>query len=567
MKTKKASKVIKLIVLKEEKKKRNLKRPYVNPRQLKNFIFDNALQDWLEKYSEESPEIARTHISLHTDFKKHVHQALEKAVGDTVYLADPEGTLDPAKMNGAETLEHMKRGTVAIFNAVLIDRSSGVYDVADLLIRSDYISTAFTDAPEHALESSSCKFGPWNYVCVGISFSRNQLTADGTRMLNTNSVRYKKTRLYMQNLVLDKYQNLWCNYALMIGNGFRWKRSVGLGGGTEVSNNFLTRPALVTFDDKDNFVTATYEAGKSWLKDLSHSSSKSWSLTRPPRKELYANAKLSIYDTPWAAKIQKIAEDQDDITRLWKCTVSHRAKAHQQGVFRLSQAKRPEDIGHRSTTKTGTHIGKFLKMLSKDSSALSSCIGDLSLPADVVVLDFEYLANGKVLYRGRTADAVGYVYLACLDEKIYGMGINSLEDNERKLALDLYADLQQLIRDRPNVKICCWSEAEVDYMYKLEEKYPEAPLGSTFSEYIFDLHYQLVSNNIVLPKMYNYSLARVAQCLSLPNKTPINTNKLALQYFQDGDTAARDRLIEYNRNDCTVLRGIYDKLSKSGRTG
>jgi hypothetical protein len=541
------------------------------PKQMKNIIKDNALQDWLELYHPDRVEIQQAaklrQRDLSDNFRKYVQDYISAKLPDSVMLDRPDtkglsgqdmGTI----LNGASTLKAMSNNVSAIFNAHLIDRSEALCDIADILLRSDVVRTVFPHF--RSVEPYPCGTC---YVVVGIRFGKNTHCVDGIKIRNTPSTRYWKTKLFIQNRILEKYTGDDAGCGILIGSGSSWKQSAKDGGADIKTSSFLS-PGVIMFNGWDNStVTTSFAKGLKWVNQLSVPSSSKWKLAPIPTvPELYANAKVSIYDTPWAPVIQDTAKKQDDITQLWHCTVTNRDKAHAAGIKKLHDASIPEDLGFKAETQTGKRIQRYLNMEFNSIKDIS-----LNLSKYWTTLDFESLSISTVKYHEDKSITTSCVYLACLDDKQYGLVSTDMTADQAEYALvkDLHTALtQQKVEAGKDFQIYCWGDAEARYMYNLESKYPDYPLGSDFSVHLVNLMEIFVENDIILPGQYNNSLSSVAQAMNLTVKKATNTSALAENvFFGQGKIAkaSLEQLLSYNQDDTRILREIIHTIMNVNR--
>jgi len=486
--------------------------------------------------------------------------------------------------SSVQTLEHMKAGIPFIFNGFLINRSEGIYDVADLLIRSDYVRRLFPDYSYTNTVGPKAKsqFGPWHYLAVGIRFSRNTFCVDGLKLRNDLPSRYWKVKLYIQNRILDYYQHYRPSCALLIGRGFTWTQPASTGGQTVKSDSFL-KPGEIQFEQWDQFTKQKYQDGRSWMEKLSLPLAAEWKVSPVPAvPELYANAKLSIYDTPWSNVIKGIAREQDDITLLHHCTVDNRVKAHSAGIMTLSQVTRSEDVGFKSTTQLGQQLNRFF---SKSFDNLSDVV--VPLPdatyqnrSEWITLDFESLATGLVVSNDHKTLVEQFVYLVAIEDRhgVIQFGIHQRQpvaegpaavsalsrDYVRTVERDIASSLWDYLEEQDPAIIYCWGDAEARYLYHLEARYPEYPLGSEYAHRLVDLHDTF--SKYVLPGQTDSSLETISKVVGCQPKEAVNTDVLAETYLfsdnADNQQQAMSTLLQYNAADVQILSEIITKMQE-----
>ena len=151
-------------------------------------------------------KVVSDHKDQKLDFKEYTISVLGK---DNVVWLDHTS-------DGKTTIELMDNGTNVIFNPKLINRSEGISDTADVLVRTDVIGTLLPSY-EYQDDYEQSKFG-WRYILVGLYVSKLDLYTDSNRIYNnTQSIKFHKTRLFVQNRILDYYQHVRNECALIIG--------------------------------------------------------------------------------------------------------------------------------------------------------------------------------------------------------------------------------------------------------------------------------------------------------------------------------------------------------------
>jgi hypothetical protein len=412
-----------------------IRKQMLRPKHLRNMIRGNSLEDWLERYHDKKSDPAPAPAPAPpTDAREflvnHLRQRLDE--DDLVVLDRP---LEP--IDGTETLKCMKNQVPVIVNAQLIDRSAALGDIVDLLVRSDYlVKLGLLNEPQ-----SETAALPLHYVIVG--------------MRGDPSIRYVKTQLYMQNLILIRYQHIDSGYAL-------------------IAEKELDNVGIIKFNAEHNrFTEGLFHSGSTWMNKLNDHSSKTWSTTPPSVPELYANAKLT---TPWAQVIHDIALKQDDITLLEGCWPRHRAVAHKRRKFKVSQLRSSKDVGYKETSRIGRYINRYIK---KDWNKVE----DIELPPRS---DYD-------VYFDLPADC-----------------------EERSAAKSLYKMFSDAHERDPVEKyhIYCW-DIDPERLYDIEFTYPEYPLGTMFAHRLIDLHQIFIDQEIILPCQTDISLQTISRVLKL----------------------------------------------------
>lgn len=558
-------------------KRQYRKNKMLTSHQLRNFINDNTLQDWLERHYHGDQANQKYQIKTR-DFQKlfrdqvisHIRSQVDQ--GQLVELERPvpvpalgshSGEEMAKLLNGCETLKLMREHIPVIANAQLINRSEGICDIADLIIRSDYIQRLFPQNMHIIDHNVHCKFGSWHYVAVGIRFGQNTFCVNGIKVRNNPSIRYWKTKLFLQNRILNYYQQSSIDYALLIGRGYNWTT-----GGHTFSGNTIDKPGVVLFNDRfDNFTRELFSKGSDWMEKLDAPLASEWATAPTPSvPELYANAKLSVYDTQWASVIKNIAVKQDDITQLQHCSPKHRTIAHGKGIYRLSKVKTAEDIGFKSDTKAGRQINRFVNKEWNE-------IVDIPLSptrASAIFLNIESLPVGMVRFIDDASYVDEWIYMASvhsLDGGHYQFGLTKLEseDVECLLAKELYMFLNSVMDQDSDFQIYCWGD-DAQYLFKLEDKYPDYPLGTNHAHRIIDLHELISQGEIILPGQTDNTLETMSRVMGLGPKVPVNTCELVQNIVWNTELSTAERqsqlttLLDYSTNDTLILRTMVQKI-------
>lgn len=149
--------------------------------------------------------VVSDHKSSKLDFKEYAVSVLGK---DKVVWLDYTS-------DGKSTIEMMDNGAHVIFNPRLINRSEGISDTGDVLVRTDTIGLLLPSY-EYQDDYTQSKFG-WRYLLIGFHTERMNLYNNSDRIYNTDSIKYQKSRLFLQNRILDYYQHARNDFALIIG--------------------------------------------------------------------------------------------------------------------------------------------------------------------------------------------------------------------------------------------------------------------------------------------------------------------------------------------------------------
>ena len=105
---------------------------------------------------------------------------------------------------------------------------------------------------------------------------------------------------------------------------------------------------------------------------------------------------------------------------------------------------------------------------------------------------------------------------------------------------------------------------------QLAEKYPSiaslVEIDELFrQEYMVDLYYDVVNKHMVWPTR-NHSIKTLAQHLGFSWRDDHPSGAASIKWYQDmcrtGDLTIRQRILDYNEDDCRAMKVLVDYLKK-----
>jgi hypothetical protein len=254
------------------------------------------------------------------------------------------------------------------------------------------------------------------------------------------------------------------------------------------------------------------------------------------------------------------------------CTAKHRDIAHGKGIMHLNDVSCPGDLGHNSTSEAGKQIKKYI-------DGRWNNISDIPLPvtltdrSPVLYLDFESCPIGSVDFKGASTYVNEWIYLAgVMDQngEVSQFGYTDTNDStkqtEQNIAKGLYELFNLTAEKYGDFHIVSWSDAEARYLYKLEDKFPQYPIGSLYAYRLLDLHETFVTNKIVLAQQTDDKLQTVARVMNIRTKTPIDTSSIMLNVVNNTDLTVSKRkellkcVLSYNLTDIIILKDMVEKI-------
>lgn len=299
-------------------------REFISSKNLRNFILQDTLLDWLEKYQgthkflkDNEKDDFKTYLSEQTiKFKELLFKEFNKTGLKHVFHDKLESS-----SNYKITLEHMKEGVPILYNHLICDLENKLYSFPTIMIRSDYLKTFFPDSKYHKYQKSSYFNLEWHYVIVEIVYSKIKVNLSGNVSNTHQNIKLIKSKMALSQDILNKIQGTNNHIVYLMGR----KLQIG----DYIFKNCMESYYPIDLSDDSKWIKINKDAIK-WCQNLKEGSD--WKLSPPSRRELYPNMK-NIYDSPWHKAKKTIAHKINEITLFWNCGIKFRNKAHQEGIY------------------------------------------------------------------------------------------------------------------------------------------------------------------------------------------------------------------------------------------
>ncbi len=357
-------------------------RKWVSATQIRNYMIDDPLIDWLEQYYD-GGHSQQSYIQNNADGVAHINGddpvkntyldkfisengvAVDSSSGDFyssimakgvvfeseivsklkskydanfVTIATYQQARSTAKYD--ETIAHMKKGTPIIYQAVLHDHATRTYGMPDLLVRSDWLNKLF-DEPARSDKKRSSRFSKkWHYRVIDIKYSSLEMCANGKHLRNSKTVLAFKGQVYIYNKILGVMQGYTPPKAYILGKQWSYKK----GQSTYFGNSF-GRAAHINFGDmaRDQFIRGKTADAVRWVRDV-RLKGHEWKLVPPTRPEIRPN--MCNPDSKWASIKTKLADKTNNVTALWMCGPRNREIADDNRIKNWRrQSVVSEDLG------------------------------------------------------------------------------------------------------------------------------------------------------------------------------------------------------------------------------
>jgi putative phage-type endonuclease len=356
---------------------------WVLPHDLRNYILQDPLIDWLDMYGEDAgytPDEKMPGYIEMIDFKKFIMEKGSDFKSEIVHLLKEQFGSEfiqvAYKKNDIrsisryhETLREMKKGRAVIFKGVLHDEESQLYSSPDLLVRSDKLGELFqtnpisneeaiVSAPDLKLYSTTRRGPPYHYCLVSIHYSNLSLCSDGRHLLNSESQPMYKAEAIFSNRILAKMQGYTPPDAYVLGRKWSYAKQ----GEKYRGYSCFERAGVISPDGYDKKYADMVSLGTQWIRDL-RTDGHSWTVAPEASVlELLPNMSSAVTHN-WKEAKKQIARDTNEITSIWNCGIKARNTAAEQGVFSWDDPNCTATLlGFKEGTKRHNIVTQLLKV-------------------------------------------------------------------------------------------------------------------------------------------------------------------------------------------------------------
>ena len=368
---------------------------YISASHLYNFLINDPLVDWLK--FKKKDQLYNINNANSNCFGKYILQKGKDFETSIINLLKNQHSISYVsdtitEMSLQKTRQLMFDGVPIIHSAPLQNSKTKLQGIADLLIRSDYISNIFNEKVIND-EEMYCKKNKldkeYYYIVVDIKFSTLPLRTDGIHLLNSSNYTAYKAQCLIYTEAVGLIQGYTPNIAFLLGRRNKCTKN----GIKNTVYNCLDKLGRISYDTIDKDISNKTKLAVKWLRDLKKHGHK-WKVSPPSRKELYPN--MCVDSGMWNEEKYMIAEDIGEITQIWYLGVKHRNLALSKGIKswkdKKCNCKNLQIKGSRSST-----IDKILKINRQNKSKIEPKIIQNNLykwkdkQSNEVFVDFETL--------------------------------------------------------------------------------------------------------------------------------------------------------------------------------
>ncbi len=575
----------------------------IAPSNIRNYMLDDPLIDWLKYYSINSiNDRPRQHNNYNYNstnmnnlaptfnnfimeqgclFEQIVIDKLKETNFSIISIADG---YEDVKSNDKylETIKSMREGYDIIYQGVLHDYKNNLYGCPDLLVRSDKFNSIFNK--NLIIPKKRTLFGNYYYIVVDIKHSTINLNCNQTFIKDINSIIYYKGQILIYNKILYNIQKYQPEYGFILSKKIVYtKNNI-----TFCSDNYMENLSMINYNSFDKHIINKVSNAINWVNRM-RTEGINWTLLpRPSVSELYPNMKNDKDDGYRLIKLQ-LADELKEITNLWWCSYKKRQIAHSKKIYSWMDNKFNAsliDIKDEKISRTLNNILEINKNnniirtvdLVNNNNWRGNDINTLEL-----YIDFETL-NGNIGQLEYT-NINNIIFMICIGWENHSNDsanhfeyktfmINRNNNNEELNMINNmwnFIDIKMKELNKVDYKFIHWSNAEITFYNKFMSKNP----NNTFNEFkSFDLYKLFIDNNIVIKGALNFSLKSIAAAFnkhkliksSWPKSSCNNGLQamyLAYNLYKNNDTINENDMkdiIKYNVIDCKVMYEILSYL-------
>ncbi len=580
---------------------------------IRNYMLNDPLLDFLKEYNinslSDTPSRipnSKSNTNYNIDiFTKHIMSSgiefenelidLIKKTHKVVKVADFIHSKKPEKFE--ETIELMKQGVPIIYQGVLHDYGNKTFGIPDLIVRSDYINKLMgynVISEEEANTGSPNLSIPFHYKIIDIKHSNIPLRADGTHILNSESIPAYKGQIYIYTVALNKVLGIDICKGYIWGKKYTWE-SCGV---KYDETNFLNKLGVIDYDSIDcEYKTQTTSAVE-WICTLRNEGSNWKLLPIPCRGELFPNMK-NEKDGHWRKLKNELNNAICEITNVWNCGIKRRKAAHSHQVYGWNDPKCTSEIMGFTAGKTASTVDQILNINRQSTDLIRPEIISYdrknwkTVPSNTVefYLDFETLnsnfgsiiKDGVISYNSNQfifMIGIGYAKNSQWVFKTFLMKAKTLESE-----LEMFKEFMDYIKDvlhkekKSKAKMYHWSFAEVGAYNSFKTRHENYKIPDSNISF-YDLNKVFVNEPVTVNGALDFSLKTIAKALnkhqlidsvwdtSSPCSNGLNAMILANNLYEknpkdvDQEPIMKE-IVYYNEIDCKVMWEIHNLIRQN----
>lgn len=538
---------------------------FVSGTNIKNYMINDQLVDWLEYYYYDKPtemkdEFTKFIIKKGNEFESKIIEEINNNIKVKTVASH---FFEEAYI---KTLKLMESGTPLIHSAYIQNKDLKLYGIADLLIRSDFLKV-FTDYEyKHTCKES------YHYVVLDIKWSTLNLTADKIHLVNSGRIPAYKGQLYIYNQCLKEMQKYEPKVGFLLGRRYVCN-SIG-----ERFDGPFDKIGVVNFEKKDCPLIDKINKGIKWVRKYKKEG-RNWELYPPSNHNLYPNMKVD--SGGWNGIKTEIAKELNEITLIWYCGIKQREKAFEKGVFSYTDPRCTPKLlnikGQREKLISNIlkinrqNVEKF-KIFSRSEMKTFSNEMFVDFETFCDVIDFEN-DETEPLRKLNTIFLIGVYY----ENTYYSFVAKDLNESSE---LAIMEEFTEFVRSKNNPVLWYWHAENQIWDKSYSNQFDK---NNEIFQYDFnwqDLKNIFIQNEIVIKDCFSYKLKEIVFCLNKHGLITVSNNsdyengkdaslsalKLYLENEKKNEISPMKEnenmkeIIKYNEFDCVSLFSILNFL-------
>ena len=330
---------------------------WVSATQTKNYLLDDQCVDWLSRYyNKNNKSMPDTNHDILFEgghvFEDKICEELKNIYKDDFVIVF--NAIDMAQYNKNKIIDNvfkkgnnmvkslMKKGVPIIAQAPLINETNKTYGIADILIRSDYISTLVNTfipddeinerGPLLNIDKKTQKY--YHYRVLDFKWSSLVLCVDGVTIRNQGLFPAYKGQLTVYTACLESLQGYIPNYAYIMAKS--WKINTKI---PQIGYSAFERLGVIDYKNKDKHVLLDTKNAIKWVQDVMINGHKwKYNKNKPTHDGMYPNMNKTFNPSYTHIK-EQIAIKYGDPTLCWYVGSEHRKNAIKHGVYSINDEK------------------------------------------------------------------------------------------------------------------------------------------------------------------------------------------------------------------------------------
>jgi hypothetical protein len=563
---------------------------FISASHLYNYLKGDPIIDWFKNKNQYNLELNRSSNNF-TNFIMQKGIDFEENI--VKYLKNEHNLISVSDRINDESIEKTRQlmldGIPIIHSAPLRNEVKKLQGIADLLIRSDYISNLFEVQP--ILETEIYKYSKkldknYFYIVVDIKYSTLPLRADGVHLLNISNYNCYKAQCLIYTEAVGLLQGYTAPMAFILGRRNKYVQK-----GITTSNfSCFNKLGRISYDSVDQDVYDKMNEAIKWVRDV-RKNGKNWIINPPSRKELYPN--MCVDSGIWNKYKEEIAEEIGEITKVWNVGVKNREFAFKKGI-KTWKNKRCTSKNLNIKGKRSHTIDSILNINRQNRNkvlpkVIISNLFDWKTHCNEVFVDFETIQD--------IFDDFNQLPLQVPRDLIFMIGVGYEEQGEfkyinfccknttRESEFEMMNNFNTFMAERNFPKMYCW-HAEENFWKLAEQRQFDVACKDNDIERkdLISDHWKVFnwadlckifqSEPIVIKNCFKFGLKSIAKALYDHNliNTKLESNCenglscmiKAWEIYQNEENPQNTEImmdiIKYNKFDCKILWEILRYL-------